>query len=115
MVSKFSPTRLGRRKDSFVKSHVPSPTCRVSDEYEADPGGERVSAGAMTGDYLGEGMRSPRREGIRALSSAYRGGGMPVSSEWGTVLESLRCNGMPVDAGVSLLYGVELWMCVHIS
>jgi hypothetical protein len=53
MVSKFSPTKLGRRKVSLVKSHVPSPTCRVSEEYEADPGGERVSAGAMTGDYLG--------------------------------------------------------------
>jgi hypothetical protein len=49
MVSKFNPTRFGRRKVSLVKSHVPSPTCRVSDEYEADPGGERVSAGAMTG------------------------------------------------------------------
>jgi len=66
MVSKFSPTRLGRRKDSFVKSHVPSPTCRVSDEYEADPGGERVSAGAMTGDYLGRGCA--RRAG-RILKS----------------------------------------------
>ena len=31
----------------LVKSHVPSPTVWVSDEYELDPGGERVSAGAM--------------------------------------------------------------------
>lgn len=31
----------------LVKSHVPSPTVRVSDEYELDPGGERLSAGAM--------------------------------------------------------------------
>jgi hypothetical protein len=31
----------------FVKSHVPSPTVKVLDEYELEPGGERASAGAM--------------------------------------------------------------------
>lgn len=49
MVSNPNPTRFGSRKVSFVKSHVPSPTCSVSDEYDADPGGERESAGAMAG------------------------------------------------------------------
>lgn len=31
----------------LVKSQVPSPTVKVSDEYELEPGGERASAGAM--------------------------------------------------------------------
>lgn len=31
----------------LVKSHVPSPTTMVSEEYELDPGGDSVSAGAM--------------------------------------------------------------------
>lgn len=53
MVSKFSPTRLGSRKLFRVKSHVPSPTTMVSDEYDADPGGDRVSAGAMMGGRSG--------------------------------------------------------------
>lgn len=34
----------------LVKSHVPSPTTIVSEEYELDPGGDKVSAGAMMGD-----------------------------------------------------------------
>lgn len=31
----------------FEKSHVPSPTVNVLDEYELEPGGARASAGAM--------------------------------------------------------------------
>lgn len=31
----------------LVKSQVPSPTVRVSDEYELVPGGERVSPDAI--------------------------------------------------------------------
>lgn len=49
IVSKFNPTRLGSRNVFLVKSHVPSPTTMVLDEYEADPGGESESAGAMVG------------------------------------------------------------------
>jgi hypothetical protein len=47
IVSKFNPIRFGNRKLFRVKSHVPSPTCIVLEEYDADPGGDRVSAGAM--------------------------------------------------------------------
>ena len=38
----------------FVKSHVPSPTVKVLDEYELEPGGDRASAGAMAamGDVI---------------------------------------------------------------
>lgn len=59
MVSKLSPTRLGSKKEFFVKSQVPSPTVIVFDEYELDPGGERLSAGAMTA------IRRPARGGPR--------------------------------------------------
>jgi len=54
IVSKFSPTRFGRRNVFFVKSHVPSPTVKVLDEYELEPGGDRASAGAMAamGDVI---------------------------------------------------------------
>lgn len=34
----------------MTKSHVPSPTVIVSDEYDAEPGGDRPSAGAIL-DY----------------------------------------------------------------
>ena len=47
MVSKLSPTRLGRRNVFLTKSHVPSPTVIVSDEYVARPGGDKPSAGAI--------------------------------------------------------------------
>ena len=47
MVSKFTPIKLGRRNVFLVKSQVPSPTVRVSDEYELDPAGDKLSAGAM--------------------------------------------------------------------
>lgn len=40
----------------LVKSHVPSPTVSVSDEYELDPGGERLSAGAMATRSPGSGL-----------------------------------------------------------
>ena len=38
----------------FVKSHVPSPTVRVLDEYELEPGGDKASAGAIAamGDLI---------------------------------------------------------------
>ncbi len=48
MVSKLRPTKLGSRNVFLEKSHVPSPTVIVLDEYELDPGGDKVSAGAMT-------------------------------------------------------------------
>lgn len=50
IVSKLTPTKFGSRKVFLVKSHVPSPTTIVSEEYELDPGGDKVSAGAMMGD-----------------------------------------------------------------
>lgn len=53
----------------LVKSHVPSPTTRVSEEYELDPGGDKVSAGAMMGNsgYCPAGMAeggTDRRAGM---------------------------------------------------
>ena len=47
MVSKFGPARFGSRNVFLVKSHVPSPTVMVSDEYSADPGADSPSADAM--------------------------------------------------------------------
>jgi hypothetical protein len=45
IVAKFRPTRFGRRKSSLELSHVPSPTCKVLDEYELLPGGASCGAG----------------------------------------------------------------------
>jgi len=47
MVSKLRPMRLGSRNVFFTKSQVPSPTTIVPEEYDADPGAENPSAGAM--------------------------------------------------------------------
>lgn len=47
-MSNGKPTRFGKRKSFFVKSHVPSPTTRLSDEYDTDPGADSASVGAMT-------------------------------------------------------------------
>src|SRR4051812_4128343 len=44
IVSKLRPWRLGSRNEFFSKSQVPSPTVKVLDEYELDPGGERLFA-----------------------------------------------------------------------
>jgi hypothetical protein len=45
IVAKFSPTRFGKIKSSLELSHVPSPTCRVFEEYEVLPGGASCGAG----------------------------------------------------------------------
>ena len=47
MVAKFSPTRFGKRKSSRPLSQVPSPTCKVLDEYELLPGGASCGEGDM--------------------------------------------------------------------
>jgi hypothetical protein len=45
IVAKFNPTRFGRRKVFFSVSHVPSPTCKVFEEYELLPGGASCGEG----------------------------------------------------------------------
>ena len=58
----------------MVKSHVPSPTVRVSDEYELEPGEERVSAGAMAGDARRCCPVGPRRREGKLVSSRVANG-----------------------------------------
>lgn len=47
IVSKFSPIRLGKRNVFRWESHVPSPTCKVLDEYVLLPGGANSGEGDM--------------------------------------------------------------------
>lgn len=47
MVSKGKPMRFGSKKSFLVKSHVPSPTTKLSDEYDTAPGADSASVGAM--------------------------------------------------------------------
>lgn len=47
IVSKGKPMRFGSKKSFLVKSHVPSPTTKLSDEYETAPGADSASVGAM--------------------------------------------------------------------
>ncbi len=71
----------------MVKSHVPSPTLSLSDEYELDPGGDMLSAGAMAA-VGGEEARVGRRYGREGKAGGFlrekasRGGIEGSSGAW---------------------------------
>lgn len=101
----------------LVKSHVPSPTVWVSDEYELDPGGERVSAGAMaamrgvvarTGRRSSE-KQSRRRSRCQVVCGRVAVAGMRRSGRrWTTEWRGSRCSGCRCLIGVLPYYSCSL-------